>query len=219
MNTRLLLAAAAAIIVPAALGAGTAEPVADTFVMARDIGIDAVLAEGTKKALAIKSDKPGSPRDRLGVLRFEVPADSEFGSAKLTLHLRVQRNSATSGTFELYGVLPGASEDDLDETTYTAAKPDSAVDASGNRLKEQFVHDPDPESDGIQPLATAVLADGDATIVFKGEALVNFLQQVDDGDVAFILRAALAEERGGTPSTFFHSREAKASVRPTLSWD
>ena len=214
-----LAAASAVLVLPAWLIAGTAEPAADTFIQAADIAGDAPSDAGSKPVLAIKSDKPAGKLDRLGVLRFEVPEDADFAGASLTLHLKVQGKSATSGDYELYGLLPGAGEDDLDEATYTAAVPDSAVDASGNRLKETFVHDADPDAKGVQPVATATLADGDEMLTFSGETLVAYLNDVADDDVVFVLRATPPAEKSGTPATFFHSREADEGLRPTLSWD
>ncbi|MEM8873599.1 MAG: hypothetical protein AAGD32_05005 [Planctomycetota bacterium] len=219
MTTRTLLTGIAAIAPTAVLLAGSVEPVADTFILAENIAGDVATDDGKKPVLAIKSDRPAGRLDRIGVIRFETPGGAEFENAAITLHLKVQGPSATSGTYELYGVLPGALEDDLDESTYTAAQPDAAVDASSNRLKESLVHDPDSEQIGVQPVATVTLEDGQKTIVFEGEALVQFLRDVADDDVAFILKATMPAERAGTPATFFHSREADDGLRPTLAWD
>ncbi|HEV7302472.1 MAG TPA: hypothetical protein VGN72_24245 [Tepidisphaeraceae bacterium] len=198
---------------------GTAEPVADSVVQIRDIGKPGDL--GTQKTLAVKSDNPAGQNDRIAVLRFDLAADKPAAIANptLTLHLAKTAKSATSGTFELYGVTAGAAELTLDEAAYAGGGKESAVDASGNRLQEKLAYDADPDTKGVQPIATATLADGDAKLTFVGEAMKVYIDAAEGGTIAFIVMATKPAEKAATPAALFHAREAEAEVRPTLSWE
>ena len=226
-----LLAGVAATAAPASSAlAGSAEAAADTTVTIGSIGKagDA----GTVDTLSIRSERPAGDEDRVAVLRFDLPAagddakpaddaePADFAGATLVLHAATTPESAKAGSFEVYGVAPGASEATLDEATYSANGYGGAVDKSGNRLREQRAYDADPDADGVQPLAVAKLAEGAATVTFDGPALQKYLASVGGGgSAAFVVVGVRPRASGAMPAALLHSREATdPAERPTLSW-
>jgi len=189
-------------------------PAGDTIIIQKDIGRN--MGYGGKSTLPVKSDKPPGKLDRLAVLRFELGgAAGEIRGA--VLRLNTVKPIAEPVTYWLHGALPGAAEDDMEEATFAAEGRDNAIDKSGNRLKEQLTTDADPNAKGIQPLASVSAVAGDTAIVFKSDALDEFLNGQTDDDAALIIQAAMPAEKGGTGAVFFYAREAGANG-PRLAW-
>jgi hypothetical protein len=200
--------------------AGSVQPVADTSIVMGELG--KLTEAGVQPTLAVKTDNSMGKADRLAVICFDLGTDKPtvFVDPTLTLHLAKTEGSATSGTFEIYGVGPDAGELKLDEELYSAAGSKTAVDASGNHLREPIVYDADEATKGVQPVAVATLAEGETKLIFTGETLKKYLDATKGQTTAFIVMAKRPAQRDSSPPpALFHAREADAALRPTLAWE
>ncbi|MEM8494322.1 MAG: heparin lyase I family protein [Planctomycetota bacterium] len=194
-------------------------PTADTIIHIRHLG-DASKAQGNAERLAIKTDRPRAGNDRVGVLRFDLPADAAADQAGLQLTLRPGQDIGTP-IFELYGVAENAPERDFDEATFVGIPGKSAVDKSGNRISEKFAYDPDPATKRLEPLAAAqVLKDSEA-ICFSSRELDAYINGFAGQSVAFLVMQRVPEQDGSVPASMFQSKEARTSDsdKPLLSLD
>ncbi len=194
-------------------------PDADTFVQQRLIGEK---VWGDRPELFIKSDNPAGANDRAGVVRFTLPAGAEASGAALRFTrspTKPENEPDPLPAIELYGVADGADELTFDDATWKSGGAEAAVDKSGNRIREGFIHDADDAAAGAQPLAVATPTGGE--LVFRGDALDAYLTGRAGGSAAFVLIAQRGEGKGGTKPLQLHSREAAGpdALKPTLVLD
>ena len=199
------------------LTAAALTPDADTFVRQKTLG---EVAEGTRDQLVVKSDNPAGGNDRAAVLRFTLPGNAEVGNATLRLVRKPgkpEHQPDPMPTLQLFGVADAAEELSFDEGSWAAGGNGSALDHSGNRVRESHTFDADDAAPGAQPLATATPGDGEVS--FSSEALDGYLRDRMGGSVGFLLIAERGEENGNVKPVVFHSREAGGAegLKPTLS--
>lgn len=222
---------AAACAVAATTDAGVLTPVADTWGQRNLMNPSSTPFDRTAESLLKTRDNGNNDAARNSIVRFDISGESSAESIGSTFVLELGgATSGSVGTISVYGVVANVAQTPqtpseltfLDADAYTEQDM-NASDASGNGLREAYGFDPDPVSNGVQPVGVATYdrsTDGNGTLyTFSGSFLDAYLtQQLSAGanSVAFVF--SIQREDGNTADNRMEFTSSNGTgMAPTLT--
>ena len=198
----------------------------DTWATGSELGSDGPNAvHGATGKLSLLTT--AGPNPRVVVARFalsSLAAGPTDGASSVTFSVDgttgLTPNPVTSFTFNLYGILDTALEDNLNDATYFGSNnPASAIDSSSNLIRESNTFG---NGTVLASVTRPSLTNGDL-LTFTGSNLESFLSGFTtgamdtDGDVAFALTLTADPVANTTARVDLTSTESGAFRPPTLN--